>query len=96
MQKKPPKTKPDGLPVSKEFGPLSDSRELWVRPNMSLRHQTDGTGELDPLTSGSAQKFLELANIALGLGKPATARKKTRSVLATASLKKGKRSLRGN
>lgn len=96
MQKKRPKADADGFAISPENRqpPPSLARELWVRPNMNLRHKREATGELNPLTSASAQKFLELANIALGLQKPATARKKPRSVLAPATARKEKGALR--
>lgn len=98
MQKKRAKTKTDGVSGVPQAGqmPVPSSTDLWVRPNMSLRHERQADGELSSLTSGRAQKFLELANIALGLKKPAPAVKKARSVLASASVRKQKRSLQQN
>lgn len=93
MQKKRPKERADGFTVSPNAAepPHAVSEELWVRPNMNLRHERNGeAGELAQLTPASAQKFLELANIALGLKKTVTPKKKHKSVSLPASVKKRK------
>lgn len=98
MQKKHPKVNVEGIARPSEAGqtPSSRQNQLWVRPNMNLHHENREAGELAAANSGNAQKFLELANIALGLQKPANARKKAKAVLARASLRKGKGPLQKN
>lgn len=98
MQKKHPKMNAEGIAVPSEARQTPPSRpnQLWVRPNMNLHHENRELGELTAANSGNTQKFLELANIALGLQKPANAGKKAKSVLARATLRKGKGPLQKN
>ena len=63
------------------------SKDLWVNPRFNMRGP-DGnrgweTGRNIPQSSGS--RFLELADIALGLKKPAAKRKRAASATAAAS-----------
>jgi hypothetical protein len=61
-------------------------KELWVRPNSNLRQQARrGDANITP-TSG--QRFLELADVALGMKKTAPPRKKPKSVPAATHLKR--------
>lgn len=76
MQKKRPKPLVE-IPVSSAATPeepAQDGEELWVRPNYTLRQEprqpSDGN-----VTPESGQRLLELADIALGLKKPAAERR---------------------
>jgi hypothetical protein len=57
---------------------------------MNLRHERQATGEVNPLTSARAQKFLKLANTALGLEKSATLKKDARPLPGPAAVSKEK------
>jgi len=56
------------------------SEQLWVRPSSNLR-QHSRQAEEENITPASAQRFLELADIALGLKKTASNKKKTKSLV---------------
>jgi hypothetical protein len=61
-------------------------KELWVRPNSNLRQQARrGDANITPM---SGQRFLELADVALGMKKIAPPRKKPKSVPAATHLKR--------
>ena len=93
MQRKRTKAKADGSAVPSGTAEPSSglSRQLWVRPNMNLRPERQATGEGNPLTSANAQKFLKLADAALGLEESATLKKDARSVSDPAGVSKEKR-----
>jgi len=59
--------------------PAVVSEQLWVRPSSNLRqqprHQEEGN-----ITPSSAQRFLELADVALGLKKPTPNKKKAKAL----------------
>ncbi|HKT52078.1 MAG TPA: hypothetical protein VJV96_17380 [Candidatus Angelobacter sp.] len=77
MQKKRPKplVETPVLPAALPEVAEAVAEELWVRPNYNLRQerrrQSDGN-----VTPESGQRLLELADIALGLKKPAADRRR--------------------
>jgi hypothetical protein len=53
------------------------NKELWIAPSHSLKRQTRQTGwELYRVEPPESNKFLELADIALGLNKPSDAQRR--------------------
>jgi hypothetical protein len=63
----------------KAVKPLDLSKDLWINPRLNMRgadgnRAWDNSGNIDP-TSGA--RFLELADVALGLKKPTPKTKKS-------------------
>ncbi|HEU5413986.1 MAG TPA: hypothetical protein VFW31_09525 [Candidatus Angelobacter sp.] len=76
MQKKRPKPLAE-IPASSAATPeepAQDGEELWVRPNYTLRQEPRQASDGN-VTPESGQRLLELADIALGLKKPAAERR---------------------
>jgi len=88
MQQKRPRTQADRLAERAELSPAL-SKELWVRPNLNFPDHSGHLGDLN-ITPASAQRFLELADIALGLKKALPARKKPKSARPDAQQQKKK------
>lgn len=78
MQKQPARTRADRFAEAAELSPTLSS-ELWVRPNHNFRHESPRDGESNVMASG--QRFLELADVALGLKKPVQTKRKAKSAL---------------
>jgi hypothetical protein len=85
MQKKrsKPRTETPVLSAAAPELPSEECEELWVRPNYNLRQQRQKPSEGN-ITPESGQRLLELADIALGLKKPAAAKKKSKALSAEA------------
>jgi hypothetical protein len=76
MQKKRAKKLEEmsALPAAGQEGAQAVDEELWVRPNYNLRQERRQPNDRN-VTPESGQRLLELADIALGLKKPASQRK---------------------
>jgi hypothetical protein len=85
MPKKRPKLLADAfvLPAERSELPPSGAEELWVRPNYNLRQENQRPSEGN-ITPERGQRLLELADIALGLKKPASAKRKSKALSAEA------------
>ncbi|HJT54104.1 MAG TPA: hypothetical protein VJ848_09665 [Candidatus Angelobacter sp.] len=71
------------LPAGNAELPSAGPEELWVRPNYNLRQpgERSSGGNISP---ERGQRLLELADIALGVKKPAGGKKKTKILSAEA------------
>jgi hypothetical protein len=78
MQKQPARTRADRFAEAAELSPNLSS-ELWVRPNGNFRHHSRRDGDSNIMASG--QRFLELADVALGLKKPMHTKRKAKSTV---------------
>lgn len=71
------------LPAGNAELPSAGPEELWVRPNYNLRQESERSKGRN-ITPERGQRLLELADIALGVKKPAAGKNKNKILSAEA------------